>query len=180
MRIIAGKFKRRQIRTIDGMDTRPVTDRIKESIFNVLVHRFSIIDTEVLDLFAGSGAFGLEALSRGAKSVTFVEKSAEAVKYLQENISNLKCSEDCSVKNINVEYFFEKNRKKYDLIFCDPPFKMENPLDIIKKILENSIASEDSLLIFRSEGKNAFTFTGVEIVLEKTFGRNIVYFLRKI
>jgi 16S rRNA (guanine966-N2)-methyltransferase len=180
MRIIAGKYKRRIIRTIEGTDTRPVMDRIKESIFNILVHRFSIVDSEVLDLFAGSGAFGLEALSRGAKSATFVEKSFEAVKYLQENITNLKCADDSSIKNTSVEHFLETNKKKFDLIFCDPPFKMENPMDVLQNIRKYNALSEDSLIIFRSEEKNTFIFEGFEVVLEKVFGRNIVYFLRKI
>jgi len=180
MRIIAGKFRRRIIHTIEGLDTRPVMDRIKESIFNILVHRYSIVDSTVLDLFAGSGAFGLEALSRGAKQVTFVEKSNEAVKFLNENINSLKCSEDCVVKNTSVEFFLEKNTQIYNFIFCDPPFKMEEPLSILKIIAGRSLMDKDSLLIFRSEGKNKFTFPDFEVVLEKTFGRNIVYFLRKL
>ena len=180
MRIIAGKFKSRTIRTIESMDTRPVMDRIKESIFNILVHNYSIIDAEVLDLFAGSGSFGLEALSRGAALVTFVEKSPEAIKYLKENISKLKCDNECVVKSGSVEQFLAGNKKEFDLIFCDPPFKMENPLEIVKLILKYNALSDNSILVFRSEDKNSFEFDGYELIMEKVYGRNIVYFLRKI
>jgi 16S rRNA (guanine966-N2)-methyltransferase len=206
MRIIAGKYKGRTISTIEGNETRPVMDRIKESIFNILTHRYSLIDMEILDLFAGSGSFGLEALSRGAKSVTFVEKSAQVVKHLQSNIDKLKCNEQCAVNNISVESFLEKNKKKFDIVFFDPPFKILNPFEIICQIYKNNILSEDSILIFRTEKKNklmlnhnsstegildlslfvkegvkppsAFQAIQAEAELEKIFGRNIVYFLR--
>ncbi len=180
MRIIAGKFKRRTIRTIEGLETRPVMDRIKESIFNILIHRYSIADKSVLDLFAGSGSFGLEALSRGAGNVTFVEKSNEAAKYLNENIKKLECAAECTVRNMSVESFLERNKNRYDLIFCDPPFKMENPQSILSALLKSEGMHSDSMLIFRSEEKNFFEFSGYEILIEKIFGRNIVYFLRKL
>ena len=178
MRIIAGKYKGRTISTIEGDETRPVMDRIKETIFNILIHRYSIINIEVLDLFAGSGSFGLESLSRGAKQITFVEKSAEAIKYLQSNINKLKCNNQCLVKNMSVDSFLENNKKRFDLVFCDPPFKMTNPLDTIYRICKNNILSEESILIFRSESKSTFTFDNLKVEIEKVFGRNVVYFLK--
>jgi len=178
MRIIAGKYKGRTIATIEGNETRPVMDRIKETIFNILLHRYSLIDINVLDLFAGSGSFGLESLSRGAKEVTFVEKSAESIKYLQLNIDKLKCNDRCLVKNMSVESFVENNKKSFDLVFYDPPFKMANPVEIINQIYKNNILSEESILIFRTEKRNTFTFDNLKIEIEKVFGRNIVYFLK--
>jgi 16S rRNA (guanine966-N2)-methyltransferase len=178
MRIIAGKYKGRTISTIEGNETRPVMDRIKETIFNILAHRYSLIDIAVLDLFAGSGSFGLEALSRGAKEITFVEKSEETIKYLQSNINKLRCNDQCVIKNMSVKFFLENNKKNFDVVFYDPPFKMINPIEIINQIYQNNILSEESILIFRSEKKNTFSFDNFKIEIEKVFGRNIVYFLR--
>jgi 16S rRNA (guanine966-N2)-methyltransferase len=180
MRIIAGKYKGRTISTIEGNETRPVMDRIKETIFNILIHRYSVIDIEVLDLFAGSGSFGLESLSRGAKQVTFVEKSTEAIKYLQSNINKLKCNDQCLIKNMSVDSFLGNSNKRFDLVFYDPPFKMINPLGTINRICQNNILSEESILIFRSERKSTFTFDNLKVEIEKVFGRNVVYFLRTI
>ena len=87
MRIISGKNKGRKLKTLEGMNTRPTADRVKESLFNILNNKF--IESVVLDLFAGSGALGLEALSRGANRCVFVDSSKEAIKIIQENIKDL-------------------------------------------------------------------------------------------
>lgn len=179
MRIIAGKYKKSKIYTIEGLSTRPVMDRIKETIFNILVHRFSIIDTEVLDLYAGSGSLGLEALSRGAKNITFVEKSKEAVDILKKNIEKLNCKEQCIVKHSSVELFLENAIGKYNLIFCDPPFSITDPTYILNMILQKDIVFDDSIIIFRTEEKNTFNFDKYDVLIEKNIGRSKIYFLRK-
>jgi 16S rRNA (guanine(966)-N(2))-methyltransferase RsmD len=178
MRIIAGKYKSRIIKTIKSYDTRPVLDRIKESIFNILIHKYPFEDGAVLDLFAGSGSFGLEALSRGAEKVTFVEKSSNTHKILLENINNLGCQTECSVYKRDVIGFIEGCSEKFDLIFCDPPFKTTNLLEILKKIYIKKILKEQGLLIFRSDlefNAEAFKF---QLLEKRKIGINIVYFLR--
>lgn len=179
MRIIAGKYKKSKIFTIEGLGTRPVMDRIKETIFNIMMHRFSIIDTEVLDLYAGSGSLGLEALSRGAKSITFVEKSKEAVDILKKNIEKLNCKEHCIVKHSSVELFLENSNGQYNIIFCDPPFNIADPIYILNMILKKDIVFDDSIVIFRTEEKNTFSFDNYDVLIEKNIGRSKIYFLRK-
>jgi 16S rRNA (guanine966-N2)-methyltransferase len=178
MRIIGGKYKSRIIKTVKSLETRPVMDRIKESIFNTLVHKYSIDNTNVLDLFAGSGSLGLEALSQGAKKVIFVEKSLESYKFLLINIESLNCKEYCSVHKMNVEDFLDITTEKFDLVFCDPPFKMENILNILNKIYDKKILKDNAILVFRSSTKHLFKECKFKILQEKIFGRNIVYFLQ--
>ena len=179
MRIIAGKYNRRIIKTIPGLNTRPVTDRIKESIFNMIVHRYSLDEKLVLDLFAGSGSFGLEALSRGAKEVTFVEKANESSAIIKENIQALGCGKECKVQNTEVESYLKRCSAKFDFIFCDPPFKLENILDIPKLILETNVLSDDGILVFRSCFKIDFAAYGYSVLHDKVIGRSYIYFLRK-
>jgi 16S rRNA (guanine966-N2)-methyltransferase len=180
MRIISGKYNRRIILTVDNLDTRPVTDRIKESIFNILVHNFSIENKIVLDLYAGSGSFGLEALSRGAEKAVFIESSPESYKVLLQNINSIGCGMDSKASKTDVASFLDRNIDKYDLIFCDPPFKLENSELIVKKIIEKDILNEKGLLVFRSNEKKDFNLSGLEVFREKKIGISYIYIMRKI
>jgi 16S rRNA (guanine966-N2)-methyltransferase len=178
MRIIAGKYKSRIIKTIKGLETRPVLDRVKESIFNILIHKYHLEDTNVLDLFAGSGSFGLESISRGAGKVTFVEKAAITQKILLENIKNLECESQCHVSKRDVRSFLDGCAEKFDLIFCDPPFKMEDSLNIINKIFIKKILKDDGLLIFRSDNDFTAESFSFKLIDKRKIGINIMYFLR--
>jgi 16S rRNA (guanine966-N2)-methyltransferase len=180
MRIISGKYKSRIIQTVDNLNTRPVTDRIKESIFNILVHNFSIENKNVLDLYAGSGSFGLEAISRGAKKTIFIESSPESYKILLQNIKSLDCSINSKPVKTDVKSFLEGNTDKFDLIFCDPPFKNENTELIVKNIIEKGMLNDGGLLVFRSNYKKDFNSTGLEIFREKKIGISYIYIMRKI
>jgi len=122
MRIIAGKLRGRKLIALPGGKVRPTGDRMKESMFSALGETCK--GARVLDLFAGSGALGLEALSRGAASVTFVEKSRDVIASLKENIRLLGVEEDCGIICADVLPFLEKLRKEedFDLVFADPPF----------------------------------------------------------
>jgi 16S rRNA (guanine(966)-N(2))-methyltransferase RsmD len=126
MRIIAGKFKRRNLLTLPGTEiTRPTSDRVKENIFNLLQH--SILDHTILDLFSGSGALGLEALSRGAKKVFFVEENKGAINCIQKNLDNLAAEKDSyEIVQTQVQNFLAKPnielQGKISLIFADPPY----------------------------------------------------------
>lgn len=129
MRVIAGKYKRRILVAVDGKDiTRPTSDRIKENMFNLVSNQ--IEGAMVLDLFAGSGALGIEALSRGAKKVIFVEKNTQAVIAIQANLDSLKIDKDqYHIVKSDVSAFLSgrylKDRERIDLIFADPPYKSE-------------------------------------------------------
>jgi len=150
MRIIAGNLKGSKLYIPKDKDTRPLRDLARESIFNLLVHSNKITleleDSNVLDLFAGTGSFGLECLSRRAKNVCFVEKGNNISKILKKNISKLKMQEKSSIFCDDVFSLIKKNiflKSSFDLIFCDPPFneaKIENLMEIIfnKKLLKKN------------------------------------------
>ena len=129
MRIISGQLKGKKILEPKDKNTRPLKDLTKESIFNIINHSnkllFKLEQSNILDLFSGVGSFGLEALSRKAKFVTFIENYSEVIKILKNNITNLNLDDKCKVieKNILVDLDFTKLNQKYDLIFLYPPFK---------------------------------------------------------
>jgi 16S rRNA (guanine966-N2)-methyltransferase len=129
MRIIGGRYKGYEIKLPKGI--RPTSGLVRESIFNVIGD--SILEARVLDLFCGSGAIGLEALSRGAKEVTFVEKDNSVIRVLMENIKKLGCSD---VNVINMDAMRLSVDSTYDIIFADPPYDNGHPERVIKKFGE--------------------------------------------
>jgi 16S rRNA (guanine966-N2)-methyltransferase len=123
MRVIAGIHKGRRLFAPDTVETRPVTDRVKESIFSSLGG--TVRGARVADLFAGAGSFGIEALSRGAESVTFVERGHKALIALRSNLAAI--AEDAAVEAIPVERFVTATTATFDLVFCDPPWPLGSP-----------------------------------------------------
>jgi len=142
MRIIAGVVKGFLLKVPKGLDVRPTSDRVKETIFNILGSQ--LVDAAVLDLFAGTGNLGLEALSRGAASAVFFDASRKSLTVIKENIAHTKLNDYCEVRNTDALIginFFNKNNSKFDLVFCDPPY---NKGLIVKTLM--SMDSPDSLL----------------------------------
>jgi RNA methyltransferase, RsmD family len=140
MRIIGGSFKGVKIFEAFDKNTRPLRDLVKESIFNILEYskdsKVNFNNSLILDLFSGTGSFGLECISRGAAKVYFFENYNQSIEVLSKNIKKLKCENKARVCNQDAFNFFENKElmnKKLDLIFLDPPYKEEN----IKMILEN-------------------------------------------
>jgi len=143
MRIISGYLKGKKLELPKDKLTRPLKDMVKESIFNILSHSKNInIDLRnsiILDLFSGSGSFGLECISRGAKHVYFNENYQKALEVLQKNIRNLKCEDKCTILSGSC-FDLDKHFKKYvNIIFLDPPFKEKDINKILNIILENKI-----------------------------------------
>ncbi len=120
MRVITGTAKGMRLETLEGMDIRPTTDRVKEAIFSSI--QFDLFDTEVLDLFAGSGQLGIEALSRGARSATFVDMSQKSLSVVKRNLETTKFTDKATVINMNGIDFINSTQKKFDHIFLDPPY----------------------------------------------------------
>lgn len=121
MRVIAGSARGRKLQAPEGSSTRPITDRAKEGIFNMLLPIIELDDCRVLDLFAGSGSFGIEALSRGAGHVTFVERNRGAVATIQRNLDSIGFSDRATVLNASVESVV-RTAAPVELAFCDPPY----------------------------------------------------------
>jgi len=141
MRIIAGEFKSRIIVTTHSAVTRPTTDRARESLFNVLNNLISFDDSHVLDLFAGSGALGFEALSRGAKRATFVERDKKAVEAIKANSSELEVTPIVEIVAVDVYTYIAIARpspRRFDIIFADAPYDSIRALDQLALLIVNS------------------------------------------
>ncbi len=146
MRIIAGKFKGRALITMKDRSIRPTTDRVKESIFNLI--QGVIEDAKVLDLFAGSGALGIEALSRGAESVTFVDRSNDSIETVNTNLKKVSGKVNVLRKDFlnTIDYLSARN-EKFDIIFLDPPYKQGLDKLALEKITEAGILANDGIII---------------------------------
>ncbi len=153
MRIISGKFKGKKIYEPSDKTTRPLKDLTKESIFNIIKHsnkfKLSLENSDILDLFSGVGSFGLEALSRGAKYVTFVENYQNVLEILKKNIEKLEFKKKSTIIKSDVfqNNFFKKIEKKFDLIFIDPPFNEKKISLILSEIYNLNILKKDGLII---------------------------------
>ena len=143
MRIVGGKFKGKKIFYIKSNITRPLKDSVKENIFNILNHsneiNIKIENSYVLDLYSGIGSFGLECISRGSKEVTFVEKSKEALKILQQNLQNLSALSNAEIVKGKVENIINEKQMKYEILFLDPPFKDREFVHVLKELKEKKI-----------------------------------------
>ena len=166
MRIIAGDFKGKKIIFPLDKNTRPLRDMVKEAIFNLIENSnkfdLRLNESYILDLFSGSGSFGLECLSRGAKEVFFFENYSKTLKILKKNISDLKLSQKCKVFEENCFNFFkEENKidKKFKVIFIDPPFKEKNINSLIDLILKRKILSEKGIIILHRHKKDDLIIT---------------------
>lgn len=148
MRIIAGKNKSRKLNTLEGLNTRPMTDRMKESVFNTIGPYFD--GDKVLDLFGGSGALSLESLSRGASHAWIVEKSYEALKVIKGNISSLKDENNATVYNLDYKIALKKlasDGLSFDIIFLDPPYRLNIIEEILEFLITNKMLNENAVII---------------------------------
>ncbi len=144
MRIITGKFKGRPLATVDGRTTRPTTDYNRELIFSVYSDYKA---SQVLDLYAGTGSFGLEALSRGAAYVDFVEFASKAIGVLLKNVNTLGCADDCHVHRRRAEQYVKDCSKRYDVIFLDPPYNRDLVNPTLRLIFEKGILNPEGIVI---------------------------------
>lgn len=148
MRVITGTARGRKLGQLQGMDTRPTTDQVKESIFNII--QFDIEGRRVLDLFAGTGQLGIEALSRGAAGCTFVDQRKEAVALVRSNLKLCQLSDKARVVQGEGLGFLSTVREPFHLIFLDPPYKAELLENALKKIAEIDMLTENGIIICES------------------------------
>ena len=155
MRIITGKARGIRLDTLEGEETRPTSERVKEAVFSML--QFDIEGRCVLDLFAGSGQMGLEAVSRGAISATMVDKSKNALKIIERNTKKTGLYEQCEIKNSDSLDFIRRNKgKKYDIIFIDPPYASGLYRPILRALYEYDMLKPSSLLVCESNYEEIF------------------------
>ena len=149
MRVIAGTAKGTKLSTIDDLSTRPTLDRVKEPLFSIIQN--NIEQANVLDLFAGSGALGIEALSRGSKHCTFCDKSYKSIQMLKENIKKTRMEEKSTILNVDYKKCLSNQKEKYDIIFIDPPYKFDIAVDSIKRIIDLKLLAKDGIIIIETD-----------------------------
>ncbi len=178
MRIIGGNLKGKKIILPKNKETRPLRDLVKESIFNLIQHskkiKCSIKDSNILDLFSGSGSFGIECISRNAKKVTFVENYKEAVDILKKNISLIKSEKLTKIIEKDCFNYFESNQnffEKFDIIFLDPPYKEKKINLIIDIIIEKKILNKNGIFIIHRPKKDDLEISKkIKILDQRNYG----------
>lgn len=148
MRVITGSARGRRLKELEGMETRPTTDRVKEGIFNII--QFDIEGRKVLDLFAGTGQLGIEALSRGAASAVFVEQRRDAAALIRDNLKITDLSDRGRIVNGEALAFLASSKEKFDLIFIDPPYAANLWESALEAISRFDILSNHGIIICES------------------------------
>lgn len=181
MRIISGKARGTKLFTLDGINTRPTLDRVKEPLFSIITNE--IPEAKVLDLFAGSGALGIEAISRGAEHVVLCDNSREAVKIINSNLEKTRLSAYAEVINEDFQKCLKKLAgRKFDLIFLDPPYEGENIEKALKQILELELLAENGLIIAETDREEIIEkIKNIDINIKdiRHYGRVILIFLKR-
>jgi len=185
MRIISGKFKNKKLFFPNGNRTRPLKDNVKENIFNILEHaknlNFEVINSNVVDFYAGTGSFGLECISRKASNVYFVEENSEALETLKKNIKNLGVEKQSQIFSCDVFKFMQNlpMRKKFDLIFLDPPYENKKYIEILKKVKKDDLLNENHIIILhREKNSDNDVSKNLKILENRIYGRSEIFFCR--
>ncbi len=182
MRVIAGTARRLQLKTLEGLDTRPTTDRIKETLFNMIAD--GLFDCLFLDLFAGSGGIGIEALSRGAKRAVFVERNPKAMACVRDNLSHTRLSERAETMQTDAinALFRLSGRESFDYIYLDPPYGKELERQVLEYLADTGILAEDGIIIIETALDVSFDYVGglgYSLIKTKTYKTNKHIFLEK-
>lgn len=150
MRIVSGIYKSRSLKTLEGNNTRPTSDKIRAAIFDSIA--FESNYKTMLDLFSGSGAMGLEAISRGFSFVTLNDKSRDALKIIRENVKDLGCQSQCKIMNEDYKYCLKKS-KPVDLLFVDPPYDKVDLEEIIKFSSDFELINDEGMIIIEASSQ---------------------------
>ena len=179
MRVITGKARGVVLKTPDGMATRPTSDRVKEALFSVI--QFDVPNARVLDLFAGTGQLGIEALSRDAKSAVFVDELEQACKLIRENLKKTKLENNARVVRSDYSVFLKNCHEKFDIIFLDPPYAekfLENALNFITEI--DILQSGGIIVTERPAGKDLLCdFPGYSRSKDYKYSKTVLTIFRK-
>ena len=181
MRIISGKFKGKSIDFIKSSTTRPLKDSVKENIFNILLHsnlfNIEIEKSNVLDLYSGVGSFGLECISRGVKSLTFVENNKNAITILRKNLLSLSVNNSAEIIEDALINFLHKNNKQYNIIFFDPPFADNSFVKEIKFIYKKQFYKKKHIIIIHRQRNSKDDLESVlDILTVKKYGKSKIIF----
>ena len=183
MRVIAGSARHLNLKTVPGMDVRPTTDKTKETLFNVL--NADVPYSKFLDLFSGSGAIGIEALSRGADKCVFVEKSRNALSCIKDNLDFTKLSDNAVIMPMDVLSAIKTLETKgevFDIIFMDPPYNKELEKGVLEVLSSSCLINNDSIIIVESSNETDLSYIGnlgMHIYKEKVYKTNKHTFICK-
>ncbi len=181
MRIIGGKYRSRVLSEFAGEDVRPTSDRVKESLFNIL--SLKLYGARVLDLFSGSGALGLESLSRGAKEVVFNDCAKESLAILKKNLSALNIAvggEAAKVFGYDYLVCLQQVYGQFDIIFIDPPYRMEFGAPALKEISKRNLLTKAGIAVYERDKPFEGEVEGLEKFDERKYGKTYLTFFRRI
>ena len=179
MRVISGKVRGLKLISPPGEDTRPTLDRVKEAVFSMILP--FIMDAKVLDLFSGSGALGIESISRGALNAVFVDNSNSAIKCIHSNVKSANFNDVSTIIQKDFAAFLKENKNAYDIIFLDPPYLKNMYAQTLEKILENNTLSQNGIIVLEYD-HTAVSISvpdGLSIIKEKKYGRVGVMVLKR-
>jgi len=179
VRVISGEHKGRRLAAGKKKKVRPTSDRVKESIFNIL--REEVMGKRILDLFAGAGSLGIEALSRGAESVTFVDASSQSINILKKNLENLNLKSKSSILRLDGLRALNRLNQNFQMIFADPPYLKGYVQRIIDSLIHSEVLEKNGILILEHHKKEAFSFPEerLSVLRQKKFGDTVILFLLK-
>jgi len=184
MRVISGTARGKKLVSLEGLETRPTLDRVKEALFNVL--QFDIKNANILDLFSGSGALGIEALSRGAEKAVLCDFSKKAYEVIAKNVEATKLKDKSKLLNkdyLEVLKFLKKESEKFNIIFLDPPYKTDYIYKSIEKIIEYDLLAEEGIIVAETDDENKIEeikkIQNIEIYDARKYGIVNIIFIRK-
>jgi 16S rRNA (guanine(966)-N(2))-methyltransferase RsmD len=157
VQVQAGRYRGRKIRHLPSRDIRPCSSRVKKSLFDTLAARIDFEGIDVLDLFAGFGNLGFEALSRGARSACFVEQNRQALETMKATAADIGVSASARFVMADVSAFLKRQEGTYDLVFCDPPYRWEEYEFLIRSILDTGILAPEGLLLMEHHASRDFS-----------------------
>lgn len=183
MRVIAGTARHLPLKTVEGMETRPTTDRIKETLFNMIQNQ--IPGCRFLDLFSGSGAIGIEALSRGAAEAVLIENQKKAITCIRDNLEFTRLKDRAVVMECDVMDGIgrlEAKKQVFDFIFMDPPYHHQWEKQVLAELSRRGLADENTIVIVEASLETEFSYVeemGFEIIKQKRYKTNQHVFLRR-
>lgn len=179
MRIISGSRRGRKLFDFEGDDIRPTTDRVKESMFNIITP--FVAEAHVLDLFCGSGALSVEAVSRGARTAVCVDKDTRSLELAKKNVKSVDFDECFKFVHSDAMSYLEKTEEKFDVVFLDPPYNKGFIEPIIKAAVQRDILTDKGIIVLESDsGDEHGDFDGLETYRRRKYGRTYITVYKKI
>lgn len=177
MRVISGSLRGLKLDSLPGLDTRPTLDRVKEALFSMLFDK--VTDSVGLDLFAGSGALGIELLSRYGRECTFVDMSHEAVRIVSTNIKKARLEDRAYVEHCDAISYVRRSSKKFDIVFMDPPYASGLYGEVLSVIKERGLLNPGGVVVCECSADYELSLDGFNVIKDKTYGKVRLYVLEE-